>query len=187
MPSPRLAARYAKSLIDLSLEKGQLEMVYADMQWLQELCRMSPEFVNMLRSPVIKADKKQKIMQAVTSGKVGEITAGFNRLLVSKNRESILPEIITAFITAYKQHKNIKVVTLATASPVSDAIKEAIIGQVKKTAGYENIELNVSVKKELIGGFVLQTGDQLMDASVANDLKYIARQFENNDFIYRLR
>ena len=39
MPNPRLAGRYAKSLIDLSLEKGQLEAVYADMKYLQELKR----------------------------------------------------------------------------------------------------------------------------------------------------
>lgn len=187
MPSPRLASRYAKSLIDLSIEKGQLENVYTDMQWLQELCRVSPELVSMLRSPVINADKKQKIMQAITSGKVGEIVAGFNRLLISKNRESILPEIITAFITSYKAHKNIHIVKLTTASPVSDAIKNEIIEQVKKSAGYENIELVATVKEELIGGFILQTGDQRVDASVAYDLKYIARQFENNDFIYKLR
>ena len=187
MPSPRLAARYAKSLIDLSIEKGQLEDVYADMLWLQELCRVSPEFVSILRSPVIKPDKKQKIVKAVSSGKVREMVAGFNRLLISKNRENMLPEIITAFIASYKRHKNIHIVNLTTASAISETIKNEIMVQVKKTAGYENIELVTSVKKELIGGFVLQTGDQLVDASVAYDLKYIARQFENNDFIYRLR
>jgi F-type H+-transporting ATPase subunit delta len=43
------------------------------------------------------------------------------------------------------------------------------------------------VDPELIGGFVLQAGDKLVDASVAYDLKNIARQFENNDFIYKIR
>ena len=187
MPNPRLASRYAKSIIDLSIEKGVLEKVYADMMWLQELCRVSPDFVNLLRSPIIKADKKQKIVLAITAGKLNELTSGFNRLLITKSREGFLPEIATAFITRYKHHKNIHTVKLTTASPVSDSIKNAIIEQVKKSAGYENIELITMVKEELIGGFVLQTGDQLVDASVAYDLKYIARQFENNDFIYKLR
>ena len=35
MPNPRLATRYAKSLIDLAAERGQLELVYKDMQYLQ--------------------------------------------------------------------------------------------------------------------------------------------------------
>ncbi|RYY66724.1 MAG: F0F1 ATP synthase subunit delta, partial [Chitinophagaceae bacterium] len=39
MPNPRLAGRYAKSLLDLAVERGQLEAVYADMQYLRELLR----------------------------------------------------------------------------------------------------------------------------------------------------
>ena len=187
MPNPRLAARYAKSLVDLSIEKGQLEKVYADMLWLQEICKTNRDFVNLLRSPIIKPDKKVKIVEAITSGKVNELTAAFNRLLIKKNRESNLPEIITAFVRKYKEHKNIHSVKLTTATPVSDAIKNEIIAQVKKTAGFENIELETKVDENLIGGFILQTGDQLVDASIAYDLKNIARQFESNDFIYRIR
>ena len=56
MPNPRLATRYAKSLIDLAIEKGQLEKIFADMQWLQAVCKGNRDFVNVLRSPVIKAD-----------------------------------------------------------------------------------------------------------------------------------
>ena len=48
----------------------------------------------------------------------------------------------------------------------------------------QNIELETKVDDKIIGGFVLQAGDKLIDASIAYDLKEIARQFENNDFIY---
>ena len=187
MPNPRLAYRYAKSLIDLSLERGQLENVFADMQWLQAVCKSNRDFVNLLRSPVIKKDIKRKIVEAVTTGKISELTAGFNRLLIIKNRESFLPEIITAFIAAYKEHKNIKIIKLTTATPVSDLMRNAIVEQVKKSAGFQHVELEEKVDESLIGGFVLQIGDKLVDASVAYDLKAIAKQFENNDFIYRIR
>ena len=66
-------------------------------------------------------------------------------------------------------------------------MKEAIVNQVKKSAGFEKIELEEKVDADLIGGFVLQIGDKLVDASVAYDLKAIAKQFENNDFVYRVR
>src|SRR6185503_17167209 len=181
MLNPRIASRYAKSLIDLALEKGQLEEVYADMEWLQKVIRSNRDFVNLLKSPVIKADTKKKIVHAVTKGNIGEMTSAFNALLITKGRESVLPEMVTAFIAAYKKHKHIQVVKLTTASPVTEAVKEAIIAQVKKTAGFQHIELEEKVDPELIGGFVLQAGDKLIDASVAYDLRAIARQFENND------
>ncbi|MBP7556559.1 MAG: ATP synthase F1 subunit delta [Chitinophagaceae bacterium] len=187
MPNPRLAARYAKSLIDLSIEKGQLEQVYQDMQWLQAACKSSRDFLNLLRSPVIKADTKRKILEAVTAGKLSELTAGFIRLLVTKGRESNLPEIATAAINLYKGHKNIYTVQLTTAAPVDNAVRTAIIEQVKKSAGVEHIELEEKVNPDLIGGFVLQLGDKLVDASIAYDLRAIAKQFDNNDFIYKIR
>jgi len=187
MPNPRLASRYAKSLIDLSIEKGQLEDVYADMQWLHKVTVSNPDFVNVLRSPIIKSDKKIKIVEAVIASTVSDITLAFTRLLINKGREGNFPEVISSFITLYKQYKNIHTVKLTTAAPLSEAMKEAIVSQVKRSGGYENIELQTAVDEKLIGGFVLQTGDKLIDASIAYDLKTIARQFENNDFIYKIR
>ncbi len=187
MQNPRLASRYAKSLTGLAIEKNQLETVYADMLWLQAVCKGSREFTNMLRSPIIKADTKKKIVAAVTAEKTGELTTAFINLLVTKSRESFLPEIITAFISSYKAHENIYSLKLTTAAPVTDATRQAIVNQVKKSAGIENIELEESVNEDLIGGFVLQLGDKLIDASIRYDLKTIARQFENNDFIYKIR
>ncbi len=187
MNNPRLAARYAKSLIDLSIERGQLEQVYADMQWLKAVCKSNRDFVNLLRSPIIKADVKKKILEAVTGSHISGLTAAFNNLLVSKGREMNLPEIINAFIGLYKEHKNIHTVMLTTAVPVSDSIKNDIINQVKATGGYPDIELETAVDDSLIGGFVLQAGDKLVDASISYDLKTIAKQFDNNDFIYKIR
>jgi F-type H+-transporting ATPase subunit delta len=188
MQNPRLASRYAKSILDLAIERGELEKVYADMQWLQAVCKSNRDFVNLLRSPIIKNDTKRKIMEAVTTtGNISELTAGFNRLLVAKNRERFLPEIINAFIAAYKAHHHIRTIQLTTATPVTDSMRNAIVEQVKKSAGFEKVEVEEKVNPELIGGFVLQVGDQLVDASVAYDLKAIAKQFENNDFIYKIR
>ena len=140
-----------------------------------------------MRSPIVKADAKRKIIEAVTKEKISALTTAFNALLVSKGRESILPEIITAFISQYKEHKNIHTVKLTTAVPVSEEVKTAIVNQVKKAGGLQNVELDEKVDESLIGGFVLQVGDKLVDASISYDLKEIARQFENNDFIYKIR
>lgn len=187
MPNPRLASRYAKSIIDLSLEQGLLEKVYNDMLLLQSIIKGSREFVGVLRSPIISADKKNKIIEAIVANKISPLTAAFIKLLVSKGREESLPEITTSFISQYKTYKNIQIVKLTTAAPVSEEVKNAIIGQVKKSGAYENIELETSVNENLIGGFTLQVGDKLVDASIANNLREISREFENNDFVYKLK
>jgi F-type H+-transporting ATPase subunit delta len=186
MQNPRVASRYAKSLLDLAIEKGQLEQVYGDMTYLQRLTKESREFLTLLRSPVVKAEAKNRALTAVTNGKVSNLTTAFINLMVNKAREGALPEISSSFVSQYKAYKGIRIVKLTTAIPLSDAVKSAIIAQVKTTENIENLELQEVVDPSIIGGFVLQTGDKLIDASVSYDLKNISRQFDNNDFIYKV-
>jgi len=187
MPNPRLAGRYAKSLIDLAIEKGQLEEVHNDMVFLQQALQSSKELVIMIKSPVIKADKKEKVLTAITAGKVSVITSTFNELLLRKGREFYLPEIITAFIDQYKVYKGIHTVKLTTAVPVSEELKQALVAKLKAERGLKDIDLVTAVDDALIGGFVLEIGDELVDGSVAFDLRNIKKQFQNNDFIYKIR
>src|SRR6476660_5541583 len=107
MPNPRLAYRYAKSILDLAIEKGQLENVYNDMLYLQQVVKASRDFLNLLKSPVVSADKKQAAIKAVVGNNIGELTAAFTKLLVAKGREAALSEIIISFIQQYKAKKGI--------------------------------------------------------------------------------
>ena len=187
MLNPRLAGRYAKSLIDIGVERNELEVVYRDMQYLQALCKASREFVSLLKSPVIPNDKKSKSLTAVTGGKISELTAAFNQLLVSKNREFYLPEIVHSFIDQYNDIKGIHKVKLTTAAPVSEEVRTAIVYKVKAETSLQKIELETVVREEIIGGFILEFNNNLVDASIQRDLRDIKNQFEKNDFVHQLR
>jgi F-type H+-transporting ATPase subunit delta len=187
MQNPRLATRYAKSLIDLATERGQLEEVNNDMRYLHQVCKTSREFVNLLKSPVFHADKKASVLEAVTNGHVGELTRSFNRLLITKAREINLPEIVDAFIEQYNKIKDVHVVKLITAKPVSEELKNDIIAKIKSTTPIQKIELTTAVDESLIGGFVLEFDNNLVDASIARDLRDIKAQFEGNIYEQQIR
>jgi F-type H+-transporting ATPase subunit delta len=187
MPNPRLAHRYAKSLIDLAVEKGQLEIIYADMKFLQLVCKSSKEFVTLLQSPVVTADKKNSILEAITAGKVGEITSSFNKLLVAKGREFELPEIVNAVIEQYNTIKGIHKVKLTTAVELSDELKKSISDKAAKDGGLGLVELETKVEESLIGGFVLEFNNNLVDASIARDLRDIKKQFTKNVYVPAIR
>lgn len=187
MQNPRLAGRYAKSLLDLATELNQLDAVCADMKLLQEIVKMSPDFTAVLRSPIIKPTTKEKILDAVVAGKISNTTATFIKLLVTKSRENYLPEIANAFIDQYNSIKGIYKVKLTTATPVGDDVKDYIVNKVKSETAIKNIELETVVKDELIGGFTLEMQDTLVDASILRDLKDIKKQFLENVYIQKIR
>jgi F-type H+-transporting ATPase subunit delta len=164
-----------------------LEKVYADMQFLQAICKSNRDFVNLLRSPVVKADKKNSILTAITTGKVTAITEGFNKLLIAKGRESDLPEIVNAIIDQYNTIKGIHKVKLTTAVAIGDGLKNTIVDKVKQGSGIDSIELETKTDESLIGGFVLEFNNNLVDASVLRDLKDIKKQFIGNVYIRNIR
>lgn len=187
MLNTRVAGRYAKSLIDLAQERDELEAVYNDMLYILAVCKSNKDFVAVLRSPVIKADKKDAILGAVTKGKISVLTTTFNKLLVSKGREIHLPEIAAALVEQYNLIKGINVVKLTTAVPASDELKKSILAKLKAEAGFDNVELETAVNEKLIGGFVLEYDNKLVDASILRDLKDIKKQFQQNVYVHNIR
>jgi F-type H+-transporting ATPase subunit delta len=187
MENPRLAGRYAKSLIDLAVERNQLEDVYNDIKYLQAICKSNKDFVNLLKSPVIPGDKKAAILTQITKGKITDLTAAFNKLLIGKNREESLPEIVNAFIDQYNQIKGIHKVKLTTAVAISDEVKKTLVDKIKSETSIQNIELETRQDEGLIGGFVLEFDNNLLDASIQRDLRDIKAQFDKNVFVQQIR
>lgn len=188
MNNPRLAGRYAKSLLDLATEQNQVDAVCADMKWILGICKSNPDFVNLLRSPVVKPSTKEKILASITQGRISNITGAFIKLLVLKARENNLPEIAATYVDQFNALRNIHRVKITTATPISDEMKNTIMANVKAAAQPgQSFEVETRIKDELIGGFVLETGGVLVDASIQRDLKDIQKQFMNNDYLHRIR
>jgi F-type H+-transporting ATPase subunit delta len=187
MLNPRLAGRYAKSIIDLAVERDQLEGVHNDMQYLGAVMKQSREFLNLLQSPVVSPEKKSQVFDAIAKGKISDLTTAFAHLLISKNREFYLPEIVKAYIEQYNAMKGIHKVKLTTATDVSDEVKNSIINKIKADTQIDNIEIETAVKPELIGGFVLEFNNNLVDASIMRDLRDVKTQFEKNIYVQEIR
>ena len=176
-----VATRYAKSLLQLANEKGQLEKVYADMQLVESVCEQNREFTNFLNSPIIKTDKKVAVVKEVFAGKVSDITAGFLTILTQKRRELYMKHIATEFVAQYKHHKNILTAVITSAVGIDSTVKAKVLELVKQTTKGE-VELIEKVDKNLIGGFVLTIGDKQVDASVSRKLNDLRKTFTGNTF-----
>lgn len=181
MKQPRVASRYAKSLLSLSQEKNSLEAVLADMKAIVSLCDKNRDLELLLQSPVVKADKKQSILNAVFAGQLGEISNSFIQLMTAKRREHLLVETAESFIAQYRTLKNIVSAEVRSAVKLDENIRKQIIEKLTKDAA--SVELVEVIDPELIGGFVVRVGDMQIDASVASDIRDLKQTFKSNSYI----
>ncbi len=173
-----VATRYAKSLLDLAVEKGQLEAAYTDMLQVKSVCDSSKEFINFLNSPIIKADKKTATIKAVFEGKLSAITSGFLAIVAAKRRESVIPAMAASFIEQYREHKNILTAVVTSANGLDAATKQKALDLVKSQLSGE-VELVEKVDANIIGGFILKIGDKQLDKSVARQLSNMKKELTN--------
>jgi F-type H+-transporting ATPase subunit delta len=183
----KVANRYAKALFTLAVETNQLETVNKDIAMLAAVDH--EEFRRVLMSPVIRGEKKAELFRAVYGGRVSELTSKFFNLVFQKGRVTSLAEIRDDFEEQYRVYKKVKIVRLTTAVPISDTLLEDLRKGVQANPQYKDytLEMETYVDDRIVGGFVLQIGDDLYDASIRHDLDVIKKQFVENMYIQKIR
>jgi len=179
----RVASRYVKSLLDLAVSQGALDKVHADMQLFAGTIGKNRDLELMLKSPVIKHDKKNSILSAIFKSKVSALTMAFIDILTKKNREPLLPEISAEFHNAYNRYKGVGKASVTTTVPMDEKTRQQFETIVKKLSNSKEVELDEKVDKELIGGFILNVEDKQIDASIRNSLKKLKLKFSENPYI----
>lgn len=177
--STRVASRYAKSLIELATEKGDVEAVKEDMEAFSKLVDESRDFELMLNSPLISHDKKLLILNKIFGGKVSKITDAFFTLITKKNREGALDAIAKQFIVQYNTQKGIQPAMISTAIPLNDSLKKEFSNVVSKALN-KDVQLTETVNEDLIGGYILRVEDRQIDQSMRSLLINLKKRFKQN-------
>ncbi|HLW49565.1 MAG TPA: ATP synthase F1 subunit delta [Sphingobacteriaceae bacterium] len=175
----KVASRYAKSLIDLSIEQGTLETVKQDMEQFIAVLRASKELQAVLKNPIMKQDKKRNILQGLFSGKIHPSISSFFEIMVRKGRSGILYGTAQEFVREYNEYKGIVKATVTSATKLSaenfEALKNVIAAETKAEIILTNI-----VDPSLIGGFIVKVGDKQLDSSIAGKLHKLEKHFASN-------
>lgn len=104
-----------------------------------------------------------------------EVSKKFIRLITTNGREYMLSVIAESYLKLLKRQQGITEVTLTSAIQLDEATKATILAKVKGLVTAK-VDVTEKIDKDLIGGFTIQIGDQMVDASVANQLSTIKQR-----------
>ncbi len=174
--SLQAARRYAKALLEMAIEKKDLEDVKKDMLLIQGALRDSSELRAFLKSPIIQKQDKQAALQSIFKGKVSDLTLGFLDLLTEKSREKLLKPITDHFISQYNNHHGIIEVGVTSAAELDSKQLSTLKTELESSTG-KTVNLNSVVKEEIIGGLMVRIEDTVIDGSVKFKLNQLKETF----------
>jgi F-type H+-transporting ATPase subunit delta len=162
------AKRYAQAVFELAQEKGTLDQWGTDLAALHQMMSDERAAVYIANPSVPQADKAT-LLDRVLQGAQPE-ARNLARLLLHRQRMSIVPELYQLFNDAVLAERGIAIADVTTAEPLSEAAQDAVKRQLSRIVG-KDVQLTLHEDPAIIGGIIARVGDQLIDGSVINQLR----------------
>ena len=183
MSNQRVAYAYAKSLMDLAIERGELEPVYQDFLHLAKLANSNRDLELAMRSPIISSEKKLAILKALYQKRgATPVTLSFFEIISRKGREAVLADIAREFEVLYRIHNSIQLAEVTTTFPLDEKLRAEFVKIVKQISGMNEVKLTEKINPELIGGYILRVNDKQLDESLSSKLRELRVEFSQNHY-----
>ena len=168
-----IARVYAESLLALAEARGGngISEVGEELEGLAQIVRSDRGFAEFLRSPVVDANAREASLRRTLDGRVSPLVRDFILVLNRKGRLGEFVNVAAAYDALVQDRLGRVEVDVYTASgPVGEEVLAAVRAKVKSALGKEPV-LRMHVEPSMIGGLKLRIGDQLIDGSVAAQLR----------------
>jgi F-type H+-transporting ATPase subunit delta len=165
------AYKFAQALVELAGEKGSLEPVRQAAEELMEVLCL-PEMQLFLNHPRPAGQEKKAVLQRALPDQTSPEFRNFINIIIDRRRESILPSIMEAVVELVLQAQGYLIVELISAQPLT-LLERTSISRNLERIWQTKIHLNYRENPALIGGVMIRRGDQLIDGSLAGQLKSI--------------
>jgi len=133
------------------------------------------ELHEFLSNPIVNGSIKMNALIEIFPSLQAE-TKGLFQLLVANKRFEILSAITFQFNTLFDIASGIEQAVVTTAVPLTAELEAQVTNKLKEFSS-NTISITNVVDPSIIGGFVLRIGDKQYNASVANKLQQLKREF----------
>lgn len=170
--------RYARALVKYVRETGNGEAVCSEAESLGKTLATVPELRRMLEAAgdVVSAPDKEKLLREAQGGRLSPEMGRFFTLLSRRGRMDLVQEILRSFVDLYRQSQGLRKASLTVVEEPSAHLLQRLKDLVRQKTG-DDVLIEVDVDPTLVGGFVFDMDDYLLDASVKRQLERIREQF----------
>lgn len=170
MIAGNISRRYAKALLELGSEAGNVDTIVTETTNAAEAYGASHELQRVLGDPLVPHAAKKAILSDLAGQLgLGATTKNVVLILSDRRRLNLLPEIAQLLREMNDLKKGVVRAEVTSAVNLSDAFYERLKAQLEKMTG-KRVVLEKKTDPTLIAGVVTRIGDQVFDGSIKTRL-----------------
>lgn len=171
-----VARLYARAMLEVATDQDAATSFGEELDGVLEASRRDPELALFLSSPVLKREKRRESLEKILRGRTSDLLVDSLQVVNMKDRLAILPQIIEVYHEKHRDQLGQVEVRITTAVELTEAQRDNVRERARITTGKEAY-LVEKVDPDLLGGLVVQVGDQKIDMSVRRDLELLSARF----------
>lgn len=176
MRNRKLAARYARALLDALPDDAHKQNADAFLAALADAMQASRELRDLLLDPAVpRSAKRSALEQIARQQQMPRMIENFLHAVVDHGRTAMLPEIAVVFHEERERTMGIVPATLTTAVPLADDLRQRARQALERLSG-RKVNLSFDVEPDLIGGAVARVGSTVYDGSLRTQLVRLRKQ-----------
>ncbi|BBF44742.1 ATP synthase delta chain [Lachnospiraceae bacterium KM106-2] len=166
---------YGEALFDLGVEENTLDVILEEIEVVKEAFEQNEDLSKFLNHPKITKEEKVSVIENIFKGRISDSVVGFLVIIVDKGRYNDIEAIFDYFIAKVREYHNIGVAFITSAVELSDQQKDQIEKKLLATTKYVQFEMHYAVDKSILGGLIIRIGDRVVDSSIRNQLRTMAK------------
>jgi F-type H+-transporting ATPase subunit delta len=178
----KVAVPYAEALFTLVKSKPEFlsKAITNDMNIISQLILNSNDLKNFLRNPLITSEVKKNVLKDILTEQATFTALRFVLLLVDRNRIGLLDDIIQKFLELSYKQESIKIAKVTSAIQLSIQQQKNLAEKIKIITHAKQVKLALKINPQLLGGFKVEIGSELIDTSIHGQLKQITNLLKNS-------
>ena len=166
-----IATPYAEALLQVAESRQETDTVATQVRELLALWNGSAQLREAMASPVLEPDAKKAALAALFDEQVTPSVQNLLKLLADRQRIAMLDAVLERFLELYRELRHITLAKVSSATPLSEEQQAQLNQKVQAIAGTKAVEFDLNVDPSLIGGFVVNLGSQVIDASLVGQVR----------------
>jgi len=169
-----ISGRYSGALFELALEKNTLDEYLEQVKLVKEVFS-DGEFKKFINHPQVDAESKLKFIESALKGKVSDDILGLFNVMLHKNREPEIIDVLDSFIERADKYARRTVAHVTSAVPLSDAQLNGISENISKKLN-KQVEVKTYVNPELMGGISVKVDGMVIDGTIKKRMDDLTKQ-----------
>ena len=176
MSSRLTARRYAKALLQIGDQQGNVPELKEELDTVAAAVAANADLSRLVGSPLVLPTKKAEVFETIlAAAKVSQTLRHFFRVVAEAGRLNLLPDIRRTFADQVDERAGIVEAKVASAQPLTEAQGKALVASLAMRTG-KTIRLTWSQDTGLLGGLKVQVGSTVLDASIQGQLRQLKTQ-----------